>query len=364
MYNATSSPSLSDVSFDGNQSLAGGGIYNGNSRPSLTGVRFSGNWAVAGGGMINRAASGPNLTNVIFSGNRAGQGAGMYNGNSNPTLTNVTLSGNQAPLQGGGLYNENGSVALLQNVIIWDNSATTGPSIFNTSASTTTVRYSTVQGGISTGSVDEGNNLLTAPQFVAAATCGDDGLCADDPSTLTVDESADDDYGDLRLRPGSPAIDAGDNGADLDGTAPLTTTIADLPTDLTDGPRRVAVRSATLTVDMGAYEAPNSPPAFISSPAPIAPAEVTYTYNISATDPNQPDGAGLVLSTLTVPGWLTLDDQGSGAGTLSGAPHTVGVDAVALQVADGAGLTATQTFSITVIAGDGSGRLLLPLIDH
>jgi len=49
-----------------------------------------------GGGMYN-SSSNPTLTNVTFSGNSATFGGGMYNNNnSNPTLTNVTFSGNSA----------------------------------------------------------------------------------------------------------------------------------------------------------------------------------------------------------------------------------------------------------------------------
>ena len=70
--------------------------------------------------------------------------------------------------------------------------------------------------------------------------------------------TADDDYGDLRLRYGSPVIDAGDN------TAPG---MAGISTDLDGNPRFYDVPGIADTgvglppvVDMGAYEAVNVGP--------------------------------------------------------------------------------------------------------
>ncbi|MBL7063280.1 MAG: hypothetical protein ISS49_03595 [Anaerolineae bacterium] len=51
----------------------GGGMYNADSSPTLTNVTFSGNYARDGGGMCNEDNSNPTLTNVTFSNNTAGQ---------------------------------------------------------------------------------------------------------------------------------------------------------------------------------------------------------------------------------------------------------------------------------------------------
>ena len=71
--------------------------------------------------------------------------------------------------------------------------------------------------------VSSSRNLVGIdPEFVRDPSDGGDGW-GDDPDTVDVDESANDDYGDLRLTPESPAIDAGDNSLlpadefDLDG---------------------------------------------------------------------------------------------------------------------------------------------------
>ena len=50
----------------------------------------------------------------------------------------------------------------------------------------------------------------TDPRFVRNPSDGGDGW-GDSPETPGVDESANDDYGDLRLRVDSPARDEGDN---------------------------------------------------------------------------------------------------------------------------------------------------------
>jgi hypothetical protein len=120
---------------------------------------------------------------------------------------------------------------MLRNVIIWGNVAGNGHSIYHVN-STPTIASSDIQGCGSSGSTtwsescgtDNGGNIQADPRFVDA----------DGPDTIpgTLDDN-------LRLQPGSPAIDAGT-------TAFLP---ADLTTDL-DGQPRVDGRR----VDMGAYD--------------------------------------------------------------------------------------------------------------
>ena len=87
---------------------------------------------------------------------------------------------------------------------------------------------------------------------LATPSDGGDGW-GDDPYTQYLDESANDDYGDLRLTLTSPAVNAGDNAflpqdtSDMDGDGNTTEPI---PFDL-DGNPRIHGR----VVDMGAYEA-------------------------------------------------------------------------------------------------------------
>ena len=93
----------------------------------------------------------------------------------------------------------------------------------------------------------EGNSDVD-PLFVREPSDGGDGW--GDKSHTQIAEGANDDFGDLRLRPGSPAIDAGDNSL--------------LPTEATDlaGNPRILDDPATPDsgmgtppiVDRGAYE--------------------------------------------------------------------------------------------------------------
>ena len=78
--------------------------------------------------------------------------------------------------------------------------------------------------------------------------------------------------------------------------------------------------------------------------------EHTYTYNITATDPDLIHGDELLITGTTIPDWLSLVDHGNGTATLSGTPTTsdIGVHSVQLLVTDLDGLTSTQSFTITV----------------
>jgi len=237
MDNGNSSPSLANVTFSGNKASGnGGGMYNYSSSPMLTNVTFSGNSASKAGGMYNYS-SNPALANVTFSGNTAtNNGGAMYNDSSNPSLANVTLSGNTATNNGGGMYNRLSSPSLA-NAILWGNA----PGQIYNDASTPVVSYSDVQGGCPAGATCSHVKNVD-PQFVRNPSPGADGKWG----------TSDDDYGDLRVRFTSPAIDAGDNAAVPPG---ILTDLLGLPR-FVDIPTVVDTGSGTAPiVDMGAYEA-------------------------------------------------------------------------------------------------------------
>jgi len=159
-------------------------------------------------------------------------------------LTNVTFAGNRVGAVGSAIYNGDHSSPLLQNIIAWNNSSgTPGPAIFNYEGyepNFPVIRYSLVEGCNPGGAwnsacgVDGANNLPDAdPLFVAPEPA------SSAPTTA----------GDYRLQDTSPAINMGDNTADLDGAGPGTATIGSFHTDLGGNPRFVR-----LLVDLGAYE--------------------------------------------------------------------------------------------------------------
>jgi predicted outer membrane repeat protein len=268
LFNGTSL-TLTDVTFEANQAgLYGGGMYSRDGEPELVNVVFEGNIAgQSGGGMYNTWSMGvipyyrTRLVNVRFSGNQAANsGGGMLNHNASPDIRQATFSGNIAQL-GGGMYNYgdgtgwNASRPTIYNSIFWHNQDQngTGPlaQVYDDAPfAMSTITYSLVEGGCPpagdasvAGSASTCSSLLSAdPLFVRAPDPGDGDWAT----------SADNDYGDLQLRPGSPAIDAGDTTAlpgdtlDLDGDGNLA---EPLSLDLAGNPR---IRHDT--VDMGAYE--------------------------------------------------------------------------------------------------------------
>lgn len=213
IYISEGNPTLHKVNFIGNKATSdGGGVFCNNSSPTLSNVNFSGNSARFGGGMYNHS-SNPTLINIIFNGNTASAsgGGGMANYESSPTLTNVTFGGNAASY-GGGIYNTSQSSPILRNCILWGNGIN---EIFNDATATATVSDSIVQGGY-----EGGQNVLDAdPKFV---------------SFIPMSTS------NLRLKNGSPAIDAGNDAV----TNPSLS-----GTDLAGHPRLIGAH-----VDMGAYE--------------------------------------------------------------------------------------------------------------
>jgi predicted outer membrane repeat protein len=270
MFNNRSNPTLTGVIFSENTAVDGGGMINNNSNPVLNDVNFQDNRAISRGGGMYNAGSSPVLRNVMISGNRvSGIGGGMYNENSTVTLTgsvflgnyadesqgsgggmynkesiinitNVTFSGNRAAI-GAAMYNIENSNLTLSNVIIWNNlaennSASPFASMFNGSSSVSTVTYSLIANSGGSGDnwndaigVDGGNNIDGDPMFVHT------------PDPLDAPAST----GDVRLLPGSPAINAGDPDTDLT----LFSADNGLPVDHDGNPR---VRQDR--IDMGAYE--------------------------------------------------------------------------------------------------------------
>ncbi|MCX8072342.1 MAG: hypothetical protein N3C12_07820 [Candidatus Binatia bacterium] len=255
MFNLNSSlPQLTNVNFVGNETLVnGGGMFNQNSSAAtLENTGFFGNRASFGGGLYNLGSSDAELVNVVFSGNLAfrsggGSGGGMLNNSSSPVLTNVTIAGNVAAgsiQQGGGMLNGNASQPVLVNVILWGNVAASAKEMSNVGGSMPQISFSLVEGSGGSGigwntafGADGGGNLDADPLF-----SDPDGA---DNTPGTLDD-------DLRLRSGSPAIDAGNNSAP--GLAGITTDFAGGLRFMEDPLTFDTGQGLPPVVDMGAFE--------------------------------------------------------------------------------------------------------------
>lgn len=219
----------------------------------MTNCTFLGN--TGGGAQTSRGAGiyteGGNLllVNCAFSGNSAGTAGGLYNDGGTPTLINCTLTQNSSHSQlfGHGIENYGGALTLT-NCILWANGGPTElHQLHQSVGGTAAVSYSCIQG--LSGALGGVGNIGADPHFIAPD--GSDNVAG------TPDD-------DLRLSPGSPCADAGQNSAvppdahDLDGDG---NTLEPIPLDLAGNPRFINDCAVADTgsgtpplVDIGAYE--------------------------------------------------------------------------------------------------------------
>ncbi|HEV7785869.1 MAG TPA: choice-of-anchor Q domain-containing protein, partial [Thermoanaerobaculia bacterium] len=228
----------------GNQSVAGtagpgfgGALYSNGASSSLTVTdsTIAGNSAQSGGGGL-AAAGNLTLANVTISANHADSfGGGLYvYGTAHATANNITVTGNSAP-QGGGLLVENnpfvGMAPVISNSIIAGNTATASfPDCWGPVDS----RYNLV------GVVDSGCN---GPSAARNDQVGTDAAPID--PKLDLLQVAGGPTPTHPLKPGSPALDAGNPAAPGSPRA----------CEATD--QRGATRPATMGAghcDLGAFE--------------------------------------------------------------------------------------------------------------
>jgi uncharacterized repeat protein (TIGR02543 family) len=154
LSNLDSNPILTNVTFLGNSAEDGGGMSNLESSPELTNVTFLNNTASdSGGGLFNGQFSHPSLSNVTFTSNSAARNGGLYNYFSNPRLTNVVFSANSASWGAGGMGNETSNPTLYG--VTFDRNA--GSGMYNSHSNPTLLNV-TFSGNTNSGMVNITSN--------------------------------------------------------------------------------------------------------------------------------------------------------------------------------------------------------------
>jgi hypothetical protein len=254
---AGSSPVITGSSFIENHATQyGGAIYNNASSASISGCTFTRNVAGdlsagypgEGGAVYAWGTLQTDVVNCRFNGNQAARQGGAALGNL--MMINCSFSGNSAPVGAAVTYavgvincsfSANTSMELggvvayanqIVNCVVWGNSSLYAP----VSGSFSAPSYSDIEGG-----AEGTGNIASDPAFYRNPAPGPDGKWG----------TADDDYGDLRVR-AKATVDAGDNSA----------VPADVVQDLAGNNRFQDLQSIPDTgsgpapvVDMGAYEA-------------------------------------------------------------------------------------------------------------
>jgi acyl-CoA thioesterase-1 len=143
-------------------------------------------------------------------------------------------------------------------------------------------------------------------------------------------------------------VDNGDGTAALSGT-PGNSDVGDNAVKLVATDSNDLATEQTFTINVADV---NDAPVFTSLPVTVASEAAPYSYTASAEDP---DAANLQITALTLPNWLTLDDNNDGTATLNGVPtgaevgtHTVELEA--RETGADAGRAAQQSFIVRVSA--------------
>ena len=299
--------SVSDVRANG-----GGGAYFDGSA-TVTGCTFSNNtvtgtFTSGGGAYFDDDAT---VVNCVFANNRVdGNGGGAYFflffGNINSTVTNSTFYSNSGN-QGGGIYANygltSGSNINLRNNILMNNTANAGAAEL----------YINTQNASQTASID--NNLIQGgnnePRVLVIT---DDGVsisnivdASDAAVVFASTDSMNANY--LRLKAGSPALNAGNNDYLNNGTPGDTDD--DITTDAAGNDR---IQDGT--VDLGAYEGVVKSQTITFT---LATTSGTVGARIPLAATTDATGLFVTFSIETTPatGVATLTDNGDGTGTLT-----------------------------------------------
>ncbi len=284
---------------------------------TLTDCTVSGNKASGlGGGLATLHEGITTLYGSTVSANSAGTSGGGLSNQGTTTLYNSTVSGNSAGNNGGGLFNSPYSISIgnfhystpgqtnLTNVTVSGNTAGNAGGI-DDAAGTVTIGNTIVAGNSATTvSRDVAGNFNSQGNNLIGVTGNSSGwgsdLTGSGASPLAAHLGVLGYYGGptetMPLLPGSPAINAGDNGLLSSG-------------DTTDQRGTGFPRILNSTVDIGAYETPNGTKSQTVSFA--APAAQTF------------DAAPITLTATASSGLGTLFAVKSGPATVAGNVLTI-----------------------------------------
>ncbi|MCD2422922.1 hypothetical protein LQ567_09130 [Niabella pedocola] len=224
-------PGITHVIIQENRARNGGGIYMEASSPVLNNVVIRNNNGYNGGGMhCALDASVPELTNVSVTGNQAAtRGGGIYNDGASIRCTNMLVTGNDAAFNEGGIWNNLGFLFLINTTIVNNESGA-----INNAGGAVELRNAIVYGSVS------GSNYIYRVSLVEGRSSTSDGnVDATNISIASVFNAPA--SGDYTLKPGSPAINRGDNAIYINLDAN--------DTDLAGNARNTGGR-----IDLGAYE--------------------------------------------------------------------------------------------------------------
>lgn len=242
IYNTSGTVTITHSSFLSNLAISGGGINNNSYSSYLTlgNSTLSDNVANDNGGAILNFAGTVTITNSTLMNNSATGGGGIADQNGGSvTINSSILTGNLASNKGGAIFTWTGGTVTVTNSTLTNNLADEGGGIYNWYFSTITVTHSTLAGNSANygGGIhnDADGRILMWDSITANSPNGSDcigtvvsrghnldsdGSCGlDGPGDLPntdplLDQLKDNGGATLThaLLPGSPAIDAGDNG--------------------------------------------------------------------------------------------------------------------------------------------------------
>ena len=304
IFTGSGSVSLTNSTVSGNEStFSGGGIFAAVGSVSLASSTVSGNGAAETGGGIRTNSGSVSLNSSTVSGNESGAlGGGISTSTGFVSLTSSTVSVNESGFDGGGIAAPFGSMSLISSTVSGNEAGGAGGGVFVADTSTNpnfTITNSIIAGNLQnvTGpGVGAPNDLVVDPDSVLTINHNVIGVAdnlgvitgntgnltgtATDPLDPLLGPLADN-GGPTRthaLLPGSPAIDAGDNGLlppdnlDQDGD---NDTVEPIPLDQRGLGRVVdlpGVANATAGLDnagldIGAFELTDTTPPVVTSPA-------------------------------------------------------------------------------------------------